>query len=282
MIRPTPLRHPPQFATLRLVTRASLLVFPCGVALCALFATGCGRASADPARFSGRFGTGRIDPSLVREVKNKPSGSATLGHVTARCRVDEGVRAMRDVALADVDCSEDLLSAALREKAAFVGGQMLVGRTCAHDEQSPGDAWKSTLVSCSATVVTGAGAASSAEAADMPSPIALEYESPEQAFRVTVSFAPTDATRQYAPRPPDRVNELAVVPPSHIVTGDIAAHCRGECDRAAVRYAVRAAAGRAGATDVAGIACIRSKHGFLCTGHAARPEADPETNLLAR
>jgi hypothetical protein len=97
-----------------------------------------------------------------------------------------------------------------------------------------------------------------------------------------VSFSPTDAARQFAPRPPDRVNELAVVPPGRVVMGDIAAHCRGQCDRAAVRYAVRAAAARIGATDVAGIACVRSKHGFLCTGRAARPEVDAEADLIAR
>jgi hypothetical protein len=268
---------------------------------------GCGHASADPARFSGRYGTGTVDPALVREVRNKPSAYVMLGRVAARCRADAGVRSIRDGWLADVDCSEELLAASLREKAASVGGDALVGRECTRDEYSCDDVWKSTLITCSAKVASSAGLRPSAGArrpmaytattvpapqpvgsraadASLPAPptSTLEYGSPSQAFRVKVSFSPAGSNGQRAPREPDRVNELAVLPPSRVVMGDIAARCRGECERAAVRYAVRAAAARVGATDVVGIACVSTKHGFLCTGTAARPEADPETNFLAR
>src|SRR5262245_1135666 len=131
------------------------LRIPCALALALL---GCGHASADPARFSGRYGTGSIAPAMVREVRNKPPGYAILGHVKARCSADEGVRSIRYASLADVDCSEDLLAAALREKAARVGGELLLGRECTRDEQAPCDAWKSTLITCSATVTTSSGA----------------------------------------------------------------------------------------------------------------------------
>jgi len=275
----------------------------------AIATAGCGRASADPARFSGRYGTGRIEPAAMREARNMPHGHVALGPVTARCRADEGVRAMRDTWLADVDCSEDLLAAALRERASAVGGDLLVGRGCTHDEQSRGELWKSTLVTCWATVAAGPGAQPTTTPVDSNGrplagadfvrpappeptyrdvgfvrepPAPLEYGSPTEAFRVKVGFVPARSAHQYASRQPGRVNELAVLPPSHVVMGDIAARCRGECDRAAVRYAVRAAAARVGATDVVGIVCIAAKHGFLCTGRTARPEADPETNFLAR
>lgn len=267
--------------------------------------TGCGHASADPARFSGRYGTGTVDPALVVEVRSKPSASVMLGHVTARCRADAGVRSIHDAWLADVDCSDDLLVASLREKAASVGGDALVARECTHDEYSCDEVWKSTVITCSAKVASSTGVRPSAGARrpmaytattvsapqsggdrileeSAPATHALEYESPSQAFRVKVSVSPVGPGGQRAPRDPDRVNELAVLPASHVVMGDVSARCRGDCERAAVRYAVRAAAARVGATDIVGIACIQAKHGFLCTGTAARPEADPETNLLAR
>jgi hypothetical protein len=274
-----------------------------------LASAGCGRASADPARFAGRQGIPTVAASSIREVKNKPSAYLMLGDVTARCRVDEGVRSMREAWLADVDCSEDLLAAALREKAASVGGELLVGRECTHDEQSRGELWKSTLVSCSAKVAARSvrpayviqgratsfivvtrpeaspdlPAGESMRGTASPQPGArLEYDSPSQAFRVRVAFTPVAPVRQFAPRDPDHVNELAVLPPSHVVMGDISARCRDDCERAAVRYAVRAAAARVGAPDVVGVACVTAKRGLLCTGRAARPEADPETNMLAR
>jgi hypothetical protein len=258
-----------------------------------LFVSACGRASADPARFTGKYGVGSTEPAAVTEHRNKPLGHATLGHVKAQCRVDEGVRSLRDAWLADVDCSEDLLVAALREKAASVGGHAIVGRECRRDEQSRGELWKSTLLTCSAIVTAEPGAepvprAAGARSARGPAPAApllepLEYASPTQAFRVKVTLSATEPNRPpRAPKPPDRVAELAVLPVSDVVMGDIVARCRGECERAAVRYAVRAAAGRVGANDVVAVTCVRSADGVLCTGRAAKPEADPETDFLAR
>jgi hypothetical protein len=214
----------------------------------------------------------------VREVRTKPTEQALLGQVQARCRADEGVRSIRHAWLADVDCSEDLLVAGLKEKAAAAGGQLLVGRVCTRDEHACGHVWKSTLITCAANV---AGLVASPTAVGLAT--ATEYGSPLQAFRVRVSFSPVNPkAAPRAPRDPGRVNELAVFPPTHVVMGDATARCRGECDRPTVRYAVRAAAARVGATDVAGITCVTARDGFVCTGRAARPEADPETNLLAR
>jgi hypothetical protein len=279
----------------------------------ALALVGCARPAALPARYTGTHGTGGFDSASVREVHNKPSAYVMLGSVTARCRADAGVRSIRDAWLADVDCSEELLVAALREKAAAVGGGALVERECVRDEHSCSEAWTSTLITCSASVAGPAALSTPVDGSGHPLPFTpvvrplprdavlpalgsndggwvaapkaaeVEYESVTQAFRVKVSFTPVNpSAAPRAPKDPDRVRELATLPPSHVVMGDIAARCRNECDRTAVRYAVRAAAARVGATDVAGIACVQTKHGFLCTGRAARPEADPETDLLAR
>ena len=253
--------------------------------------SGCARASGEPARFSGRYGQGHVDPALVGELRVKPFGYAMLGQVTARCRVDDGVRELQDESLADVDCSEVLLVAALKEKASDVGGHVLIGRECRADEQRRGELWKSTLLTCSAKVGVGPGdpVRAGVPVSTELDPLAVrpsaprEYESPATAYRITVSFNPPVAPSAARPaRPPDGVSELAVLPPSDILMGDIVARCKNDCDRAAVRYAVRAAAARIGATDIVGIVCVAKHSGILCTGKAARPESDPETNLLAR
>jgi hypothetical protein len=279
------------------------------IAVASTLTAACARPAAYPPRFDGASGTASVDPGAVREVRNEPSGHVLIGTVTARCRADSGVRTIHSAWLADVDCSEGLLTAALREKAAAVGGRVLVGRECSHHEYSCSDVWKSELVTCSAKVAarsvwrpTKPVGATGKPIPGMPIPRppaapvdervlevgspselpALEYASPHQAFRVKVSFAPVGPVRQFSPRETERVNELAVLSPAHVVMGDIGARCYGECERAAVRYAVRAAAARVGATDVVGISCVRTRVGFSCTGRAARPEADPETNFLAR
>lgn len=217
-----------------------------------------------------------------------PAGYGVLGHVTVRCRADEGVLSLRHESLADVDCSEALLVAALHEKASEVGGDTLVERECRTSQEPRGELWKSTLLTCSATVamsLDGTGirrAAALDPLAAEPAP-SLEFGSPAEAYRIDVSLEPSaGAGPQRHPRTPDMVSELAVLPPNDVRMGDIVARCREGCDRTAVRYAVRAAAARVGATDVIGISCVTAHSGRTCTGTAARPVADPETNLLAR
>jgi hypothetical protein len=78
-----------------------------------------------------------------------------------------------------------------------------------------------------------------------------------------------------APRPPietDRVREQAVLPLSHHVVGDVIARCPDGCERSATRDAVRAGAGRVGATDVVDVTCVAEGSGWLCTGRAASPQ----------
>ena len=253
--------------------RAALVIF---VAVAVLPLAGCGRASGEPARYSGRLGRPAFDAEQVRIEPSRPPGYETLGRVTARCRADDGVVALDGEPLADVDCSDSFLQLALREKAASVGGEVLVGLSCVATPECRGDLLGSELHTCSAKVVAKArdqknkGDEDGAELAALP-----PYDAPSAAFSVEVSLVPSDpaAARRKAV-PSLSVAELAVVPPGRVVMGDIVARCREGCDRSIVRHAVRAAAGRVGATDVVGIACVRSDEGWLCTGRATRPERD--------
>ena len=78
------------------------------------------------------------------------------------------------------------------------------------------------------------------------------------------------------------VRELSVLPPSHLLLGDVVARCRGGCAIENVRAGVRIAAGRMGATDVVDVRCIEKEAGYLCTGSAAAYEVDPERDARAR
>lgn len=237
----------------------------------ALALCGCGRTSATAPLFSGYSRRGPIDAAAVRTEPALPQGYAALGRVDARCRADDGVVDIDEESLADVDCSDDLLREALREKAAEVGGDVLVALQCRTSEEARGDLYDSVLHVCFGNVAMPrdeSGAKRSA-AAEQPAWRA------EDAFDVEVSFRPAGA--HTAPRhavPVDRVAELAFAPVGRVVMGDIVARGPDDVDRAAVRHAVRAAAGRVGASDVAGIACARAADGWICTGRATRPEVD--------
>src|SRR5205814_592144 len=159
-----------------------------------------------------------------------------------RWRADDGLGGIDDESLADVDCSEDLLRAALREKAAEVGGDVLVGLRCRTSAERRGDLYDSVLHTCFANVAMPRGGTS-----DVPGPCIEADGEPawraEAAFDVAVSLRPTD--EHAVPRraaPAHRVAELAYLPVGRVVMGDIVARGPDNVNRAAVRHAVRAAA----------------------------------------
>lgn len=258
-----------------------------GSSLVLLAAAGCGRAAGEPARFIGHTGSATVEAGAVREAPNRPPGFEPLGSVSARCRADEGAVSLHDAPLSDVDCSKGLLVAALREKAASVGGELLVGLACTESEQPRGELLRSVLHTCSAKVASRVVAEGPLRgvplAAETVAPPRLPFATVAEAYEVSVTVVPVDvAAAPRAPRAADDVAELAVEPAGRLLVGDVLARCKSGCDRAAVRYAVRAGAGRVGATDVFGIACARKARGWLCLGHATRPEVDPELNAAAR
>jgi hypothetical protein len=234
--------------------------------------TGCGLGSASPPRFSGYTRRGPVDSANVRMAPTLPAGYEAIGRIDARCRADDGVVGIDDESLADVDCSEALLGAAIREKAAEVGGEVLVGLTCRQSVDRRSDGLESTLYVCFANVAMPRDTTSTCRGT--PAEGAGPVWRAEEAFDVAVSVRPVDSSaRPRRAAPTERVAELAFLPIGRVVMGDIVA--RGpEADRAAVRHAVRAAAGRVGASDVVGIACVHDDDGWLCTGRATRPEVD--------
>ena len=74
---------------------------------------------------------GHAEPRMVRpgelsEVETLPEGYERIGRLRARCTLVEGARPDDGARLIDVDCTESRLMAALRERAAEVGAEVLV------------------------------------------------------------------------------------------------------------------------------------------------------------
>jgi hypothetical protein len=124
-----------------------------------------------------------------------------------------------------------------------------------------------------------------AESGNPPSGSAVvasnELAAASDAWRIRVDFWPATDARRTARRA-DLVDDVADLPVSHVVLGDITASCERGCSRDAVRDGVRAAAGRIGANDVVGIACVDHQPGYACSGTAAVYKRDPTSTPAAR
>jgi hypothetical protein len=244
---------------------------------------GCSGTTGHAPRYSGRSAA-PVSVSAVRIAALLPPGYDALGKASVTCRAEEGVVAIDGDSLSDVACSDAFLAAALREKASTVGGNLLVGLDCRKDAVSHGSSQRAMLHQCSARVAVGVeppkGEPSGIDDGASPSidTLGLPFASPDDAFRVKVKFTPLDRSGMpRPPRDPETVAELEGVPPGRVVLGDVVTRCHDVCGRDAVRYGVRAAAARVGATAVSDIECVRTEAGWLCTGRASRPEIDEPT-----
>jgi hypothetical protein len=245
----------------------------------------CASGLRSAASFSGRPRPALVSAEQVREVAALPAGYEALGEVTATCRVTQGRRQVEGEWLSDVDCGPTRLVAALRERAAQVGGELLVARRCS--SQLHRRAQRQTDVSCRGQVARPTPRTQSRRPLE-PRPggqnhAASSGVSAGEIWQVLVDFSPNPET---APRPdvygPEAVRELAQLPVSHVPLGDVVTRCARGCSEAAARSGVRIVAGRMGATDVVDVHCVRRDAGFICTGTAAAYEVDPGRDVRVR
>ena len=129
-----------------------------------------------------------------------PRGFSLLGSVEAHCTLTEGARRLHGEWLSDVDCSVSRLVQAMKERAADVGGELLVGRVCTSQQLPPGSARKRTRIDCSAEAarpdddtLESRAPACGREAGPM-TPAAAE------AWRIRVEFTPAPHMPSRAPR----------------------------------------------------------------------------------
>jgi hypothetical protein len=241
-------------------------------------------ASREPARFSGTESEPRVGAESVIETGDLPRGYKALGTVRSKCTARERVWVLEDAPLEDVACSEALLTAALRAKAAEVGGEVLIGRKCSTKTDAGSHGERVDAVTCRARVGRSPDAAPYQPA---PPPLwtseLAASIAPADVYRIDVDFDPAQGEGGgRVARREDRVTDVTHMPASQVPYGDIVARCDGDCERASVRDAVRATAARVGADGVVGIACARHEGEWLCTGKAAVYEVDPGTHPEAR
>lgn len=243
------------------------------LSIAALLAVGCGCGARPATHFAGTTRPVLVAPDQIQEENALPLGYDSLGSVETHCTLTEGQRRIHGEWLSDVDCSTTRLVAALRERASAAGGELLVGRLCDSQELSPAPG-RRVRVTCRAGVAR-------------PDDDTLESRPAEQrharigampaaeAWRMRVDFTPASRMPRRSPRRGALVHEVGLFPAGHVRLGSVAVRCRHGCSREAVHDGVRIAAGRMGATDVAGVHCLRRDHGWVCSGVATTYEVEP-------
>jgi hypothetical protein len=199
-----------------------------------------------------------LRPSDVTEHASLPPGYELGERMTEHCSGANGLRSIDGESLLDVDCSPERLSRLLRARAAERGSHVLIGRVCrVTGSQRFKVECAASLGEPSSSVALGAGPR--AEAAPAPTPaqvLDLDEPRPQDGAAIRVSFAPQPQARRLAPRAYDRVAETAQGSVGRRDLGQVSARCH-DCGESALRHALRVAAGRMGAGEVASVRCFQ-------------------------
>ncbi len=247
------------------------------LALIGLFGVvGCGTRGV---RFEGWSEPAIARAEDVQELESMPEEYRRLGEVSASCELTEGSPPPSGALLSDIDCSESRLMAALHERAAEVGGEMLVGGRCRSHEVGS----NKLAVTCSAVVARPSDEAR-AETPLGGGKLIHDCSAPRasEAWNIHVHFARNESVSPRPPRNPESVREVPLPPVSHVRLGDLVTRCASGCSKVGVRLGLVAAAGRYGATDVVDVHCVAKHEGWMCSGAAMAYEVDPERNPSAR
>lgn len=216
-----------------------------------------------------------LRPSDVVEVSALPPGHEEGKRLSESCRGTRGFRAIDEEPLADVDCSAERLSRVLRARAAERGSRYLVNKQC----QVRGQGRPRYSIRCSASLASGGSAVAlggAAPASTGPAPSAeqvrdLDEPRPQGGSRILITFAPAGAgSQRLAPRAYHHVAETAEPAVGRAQVGQVSARC-SDCDAFALRHALRVAAGRMGAGEIAAVRCFRDREDERCVGSALEP-----------
>lgn len=241
-----------------------------------------GACASPGVQFYGRAQPSITSASAFSEVESLPEGYERIGELSARCRLVQGKQPDKGARLVDVDCGESRLTAALYEKAAEVGGEILVGRHCRSRVESRDDVSQTLSVSCTAEVARPGEDALGRR--PLVSAVLGETDAPRasEAWKIRVSFTKAPEAPTRAARRAEDVREVPYMPVSHVRLGDIVTSCKCSCTEEGVRLGLMAAAGRFGASDVVDVRCAAKHGGFTCSGTAATYESDPVLDPAAR
>jgi hypothetical protein len=240
-----------------------------------LAAAGCQPAARPAGDFYGRTEAPSTEADAVRAVETWPVGYELLGRAAAHCRPVAVNPRWEGEWLSDVDCSAERLIRVLHERAAEVGGELLVNPYCGSRPVRP----KSFDLVCRAEVGRRADESFGVHRfvrAWRPANEARE------AWLIRVDFTPTGSEFARPPRPVSEVHELPDTPVSHVVLGELATSCGHGCSERGVYEGLRAAAARRGANAIAQPSCRARADGWLCTATATAYRVDPEQDPRAR
>lgn len=253
------------------------------VAFAGLGAAGLGllACGAGGVYFSGKGQPPRVEPAQVASGDRAPAGQRRLGQLTVDCSPVDAAEGLDGAWLSDVSCSQALLLAALKERAASEGGTFLLDPRCS-GEGGSGSSSPSATVRCSAELwgpVDGA-AFNTPPVPERPvnvdprgpaAPGAPPLGSVAEAWRVRIDFWPAPGQAPRAPVAPEQVAEVDFPRVGQVSLGDLRAQCREQdCSEGSARTALRAAAARVGATSLVAIRCVRGPDDApACVANAA-------------
>ena len=248
----------------------------------AVLAIGCAGAGAS---YSGTARAPAVAPAGVTFSEVGPEPLEHIGQVDAACERVEAGSELDGVKLSDLGCSRELLVAALQDRAALVGGTVLVNTSCAGSERS---------LECGAEVWGPAEGARPGGApvptARLPVNVDALVAAPglpprgfvSDAWRVRVEAWPRRALPEPRPSLIDSVEEHAFPSMGQVAIGDVRASCAEGCNGMSVREALLPAAAHLGATSVVAIRCIQVGAGSTCVGTAAVTEFGDDRRSEAR
>lgn len=257
-----------------------------GAAL-AVLVVACGPGVREPVAYSGSQHAAQRSAAELVSVATLPVGYEVFGQLQAECDAWTEGSPVDDQWLVDLDCNERRLRGALREKAAAVGGTLLVRERCAAGRANPGSsgAGGGPLV-CRARVARPdgserarvplspefAGVPGEPELAAGPSQAAgLDDATGVLAWKIRVSYTGRNPIggAPVSSIPASAVHEWPELPPSHQAVGTVVTSCSEGCSLDAMRASVRVVAGRLGAGDVAGVRCVPRGEAWSCVGRVA-------------
>ncbi len=238
-------------------------------ALLLLTVAGCQSSARSAADFDGRLEPPLAEARAIETIATLPAGYERLGRVAAHCQPASVTVRWQGEWLSDVDCSLERLQSVLKERAAAVGGEVLVDLHCG---SRPVRSTSSDLV-CRADV----GRRVAARARSW-----RPENDASEAWLIRVDFTPTggEVARPY--RPVSEVHELPYAPPSHVPLGELVTSCARGCSERGAHEGLRAAAARRGANAIAEPSCRAHGDGWLCTATATAYRVDPDRDPRAR
>jgi hypothetical protein len=243
--------------------------------------------AANGVSYSGASRPRVAHPLQLESADRGPSAQERLGQLSAACtRIDvsDGLDSARS---SDVSCSNAFLLAALRDRAAAVGGMTLVDSDC-EPEVEHGKATRH--LECSAEVWGPSDGKRADVAEALPlnvdprgpaAPLAPGYGSVGDAWRVLIDYWPAKGSKPHAAVESAQVVEVDFPRVGHVALGDLRARAEEGVAEDSLRSALRAAAARIGATSIVAVRCVAGEGKHICVASVAAPEAEAEPGVVA-